>query len=786
MRAHRLLPPGLLFLSACLALTPARSGIMTNYTWTGSTGGASTDSSKWTPLGSPHGADATFFGPSAGYNVAWNSPIDTVASISVSTGRPRFNCNSTLRVGGQVLVVSESLTVLSGTMRCHHLVVGSSNTHGTLLVTGPNSFVSTTSTGGSFFGDGGVATVTVNGGAALTSNGFIDMGFSSTDACTTNVAGRGQFTFINSSINTSNPALGDMIVGDQGYGLLNLFNAGHGDVAGALLIGKNPGGIGDVELFQTGVFLPSLQVHGITNVGWNQSGVVPGSGTLNVARGTATLLGHMNIACGTAFATGGFLHAADGITMFYPSPAGPHAPALTVTSGSAQVDSSFVIGDGTARAAHGANAVAVQVIGPGSLAYTGTRTLLIGNDGLLAATSGGTITSAAEIDVAGTLDLGPGSLQAPLVHAHVQGGYSAQVQTAGTLAARVLLDPNCALVGIAGTSTVGDSNATDGFVSSGTVRVVGDTLTVLDADGAELGGVLLEKPGSTLPVLVLPHGGRSLGGMTGDFGGVIIGSFDNEGASSLTSGTLDIRNGAFQQLNGSLGGFCTLFIHPESKLSARGILGPVVLQGALDFGPTPAGLNLYSISCANTASMRFRLAPRATNQTDTLFASNGCVISGTLDMHAGSAGPPAPGDTLTLIRCPSTMFGTFSNVLWEGQPAAGHIQIIYEAHVAKAVVLDASGVVASPPPTVLRFSAAGSPQHPAFALDLPSAARVEASLYDVGGRSIARLADGAYGAGRHVLTPDWATVPSGVYYARALVAEAENRRVLTVRAVRIR
>ncbi|MCK4593111.1 T9SS type A sorting domain-containing protein, partial [bacterium] len=54
----------------------------------------------------------------------------------------------------------------------------------------------------------------------------------------------------------------------------------------------------------------------------------------------------------------------------------------------------------------------------------------------------------------------------------------------------------------------------------------------------------------------------------------------------------------------------------------------------------------------------------------------------------------------------------------------------------------------------------------AFAFSLPSDSRVELSVYDLAGRHVATLVSGEFTAGRHEVSWDSSTVPSGVYLLR--------------------
>ena len=65
-------------------------------------------------------------------------------------------------------------------------------------------------------------------------------------------------------------------------------------------------------------------------------------------------------------------------------------------------------------------------------------------------------------------------------------------------------------------------------------------------------------------------------------------------------------------------------------------------------------------------------------------------------------------------------------------------------------------------------------------------ANVRVSLYDVGGRQVATLADGELGAGRHRFELGSRNLDSGMYFARAVAAGQEGTHTMTTRVVVLR
>jgi hypothetical protein len=89
--------------------------------------------------------------------------------------------------------------------------------------------------------------------------------------------------------------------------------------------------------------------------------------------------------------------------------------------------------------------------------------------------------------------------------------------------------------------------------------------------------------------------------------------------------------------------------------------------------------------------------------------------------------------------------------------------------------------------TELRFARVGNAGTVAFELGLPDAADVEVALYDVAGRRVATLSDGALPAGRHTLSvPGRKRLSSGMYFARAVVRTPERSVERVAKAIVVR
>jgi hypothetical protein len=87
-----------------------------------------------------------------------------------------------------------------------------------------------------------------------------------------------------------------------------------------------------------------------------------------------------------------------------------------------------------------------------------------------------------------------------------------------------------------------------------------------------------------------------------------------------------------------------------------------------------------------------------------------------------------------------------------------------------------------PPPAALAFTLEGANPGagaPGFRFELPNASSVTISLYDVSGRRVATLANGAFPAGIHHVRWSRTDARAGIYFAR-MVADGRtiNRRVV--------
>ena len=358
-----------------------------------------------------------------------------------------------------------------------------------------------------------------------------------------------------------------------------------------------------------------------------------------------------------------------------------------------------------------------------------------------------------------------GRLEAPLVR--LLG--TSRSNAVGTIAARLHIDSGVALLAVSpndlsyvGHLIAGDSTKSDGFVSVGTITIGLDTLKVLDSDGGDLGKMTIAGGD-----LQLPKPGHLKSGFLLSGNGTVEGS-------------LDVRDSAWVSLLGT-------------------VTGDVALAGTLDLNrppfvlAAPAGaeairaLSLGSLHVAPTGLLAVQIGSAGQDQ---ITVSGAAVLGGTLDVRTLDGEAPTIGSLFTVLTA-SSISGTFASVTVNGHPNPGTVTVLYGSTNVRVAVVGAIAGVGDEPagsalPVELRFAAMGGPRDAALALDLPTTASVRVSLYDVSGRQVATLADGELGAGRHRFEIVRATPASGMYFARAVVTDADRTHALTTRVVVLR
>jgi hypothetical protein len=340
----------------------------------------------------------------------------------------------------------------------------------------------------------------------------------------------------------------------------------------------------------------------------------------------------------------------------------------------------------------------------------------IWNGGTMHVDTGGAIDTPGDMTLLGVLDMGGGT--ATLGTTTLQG--SGRIRGRGTVASRVVsADPTTRISALGGDLTLGKP-VLGGVAFAGTLEAGGSLVTMISAQAITLGDTTTVEEGRirTTSVLTNPATGlvRAIGAL--------------EAPALVNAGVLSIGGTAPDTLR---------------------------VQGAL---------NLQA-----TGTLRMRIGGTGPNQADRIRVTSVANLGGALELFFDSHGVYPSNTPVTLLTFPSRT-GTFASLIVHDLDPS-RFTLVY---TATSVQVQFIGMVAVEPvaelPRVLSFtgrSAAGSSPG-GFDLALPRAARVHVALYDVRGREVARLADGAAPAGfhRHALP---AGLGGGIYFGRARIRE---------------
>ncbi len=172
------------------------------------------------------------------------------------------------------------------------------------------------------------------------------------------------------------------------------------------------------------------------------------------------------------------------------------------------------------------------------------------------------------------------------------------------------------------------------------------------------------------------------------------------------------------------------------------------------------------------------------SQFSHLTVSGAADLDGRLVVATGAGFNPGAGQDFGVMA-----FGSHEGAFVEcvgADPGAGLVMVpIYDEATftvqIQPVTLDVDDRVS---PRALRFYTRGAE----LALDLPEAAEVSMRAYDVSGREVARLAEGRYEPGTHrfALRAQGRTLPSGVYFARAVVRNGVTQEARSTRMILVK
>jgi T5SS/PEP-CTERM-associated repeat protein len=226
---------------------------------------------------------------------------------------------------------------------------------------------------------------------------------------------------------------------------------------------------------------------------------------------------------------------------------------------------------------------------------------------------------------------------------------------------------------------------------------------------------------------------------------------------------------------------------PAGFLRAMGTLeAPTVTNmGVMALsGSDPDTLRVQgALNLPATSTLRVRIAGTIPSAVDRITVTSHAILNGTLQLFIDPHGVYPSAAAVTFLTF-GTRTGSFSNVVVNGIDPS-RVQIVYTPTSVQVLF---TGTVAVEPgaelPRVLSFTGHGGDARVAgwFELALPRPAEIHLALYDVRGREVARLMDGAAPAGIHrVGLP--ASIRRGVYFGRVRVRSEDGVRTRTDRVL---
>jgi T5SS/PEP-CTERM-associated repeat protein len=353
-----------------------------------------------------------------------------------------------------------------------------------------------------------------------------------------------------------------------------------------------------------------------------------------------------------------------------------------------------------------------------------------------------------------------------------------------------------------GTSSfTADSGSTVNVVPSVTAspvtRIEPGTGTLTIGNGASL-----NTPGAVIDqgLVVIDHGTLHTNPGTGGLyllpSGTLAGEgtvegyvFGQGGATNATGNSgLTFRDTVYS-VGHTIGGSVVHFLAPGGFQGSGAFTAEVDCAG--DFGMSPAQPIAVTTFTADlflsaTSTLRSRLGDHATRNCDRFVGDATATLAGTLALTPGPGFTPVAGDTFVVID--GSNVGTFDHVTWLGIDATPYVNVVYQP--GRVVVVLRTNLAAIEPgsdraPRTLRFVTNGAPRATSLVLDLPVAASVRVTLFDVAGREVARVHDGTLAAGSHRFAIADANLAGGLYFARAQIG-GTNARSLTTRVAHLR
>lgn len=542
----------------------------------------------------PTSADDLTFNLANTYTVTWNASVTSSHTHTYRQGTVTNNISSPHAVSsgitiGDLASDNATMTLTTGTLTSNaSMIVGdAASSMGTLNVNDDDAdLIIAGATSDLTIGNGGDAAMNITGtGHIQVADQFI-AGANSTSSPTISISG---FTVAPVSasflevLGTSQSRIG--AAGDV---TMTVSTGALADFAGDLVIANGSASISSVTVQTAGLFNARLQVDGDLLIGRNTSASAAGTGTLNINTGGTTTVGGDT-----------FLGDPDGGT------------------------GTIVMGGGTFN-----GTLPIQIILGSSITGTGTV-----NADVNVGTGSIVPTNAAGLTFDGIVNCTTAGVSGTKIHFGATGGYNGS----GTCDADITGDV-AATITATGNLTIGN-NTTSGFSYLGNLAVGSQHVTLVDSNGAVLGGLT---------------------------------TMDSAGQLSCTNG-IGLQNGGRVKGQGTLVGNVTAagVLDPQRSPTLGGIMN---ITGNLLMNPS----GVYDMDIGGTP---------ASNQHDRLNVTGTATFNGTLRVSLPTGYSPKVGEQFIAINATAGRTGEFDSIIPPSPSPCNDVTFVMVYSSTAAIVL---------------------------------------------------------------------------------------------------
>ncbi|MBU6412256.1 MAG: hypothetical protein KGS45_02175 [Planctomycetes bacterium] len=301
----------LLFVLLAGSTASLSSGQLLN--WTNTSGGTASVSGNWSPAAVPGAANTLQFNLANTFGVTFNSSTSASLGHIYKRGTVTLSITSPHTAGTSGIIVGDTsgdtaiTTLSSGSLASPATIAiaDDAGSTGTLNVTGQAAALSTTGTGQLIVGRNGAGTINITNFAScnVASNLIVGDGSASVAAATISGASLAP-PFPRSTLNVNGPTASR--IGSGGDANLTITNGGRADFASDLIVANGSASTSSITVQTSNAFSSLLSVGAHLYLGRNLSaGTAAGNGTLTVnAGGTVDVGGTLFIAGDTLGGTG--------------------------------------------------------------------------------------------------------------------------------------------------------------------------------------------------------------------------------------------------------------------------------------------------------------------------------------------------------------------------------------------------------------------------------------------------------------------------------------------------